>query len=105
MPPYQELFKIGNATVIKDDKGKLGISDSSNSIVEAVKYDSIQPLANDPSQTFLKVVENGLIGIYNAKKVEFVKHCTLSRIDKIEKGTVYGKEPFKLFGITLFHIL
>ena len=83
--------------------GKFGIKDKSNSIEESIVYDSIQPLGHDTSNRYLKVVKDGLIGIYDVIKVDFVLHCTLSEITKVENGVVYGKEPFKLFGVVLFN--
>lgn len=99
---YNTIFKCGNVSIIKGDDGKFGMIDSSNSIVAAMKYDSIQPLTNDTTNRYLKVTENGLIGIYDTKKVDFIQYCTLSKIIKIQNGVVYGKKPYKLWGIKLF---
>lgn len=101
---YKKEYDFSNVSIVKGNDGRFGMIDCSNLIVAAIRYDSIQPLANDASSRYLKVEENGLIGIYDAKKVDFVQHCTLSKIVKVENGIVYGKEPFKLFGMTLFHM-
>lgn len=101
---YEKEFGFGNVSIVKGDNGKLGMIDPSNTIVGGgIRYDSIQPLRKEPLNRYLKVVENGYIGIYDAIRVDFVQYCKLSKITKIERGVVYGKEPFKLFGIVLFN--
>ena len=99
---YEKEFEFSNVSIVKGEDGKFGIADKYN-IKESIIYDSIQPLGHDTSNRYLKVVKDGLIGIYDAVKVIFILPCTLSEITKVENGVVYGKEPFKLFGVVLFN--
>lgn len=95
MAQYQNVQKINNITIVKNSDGHFGLADSSNSIVLGAQYDLIAPLCNDEGNRYLKLEKNGLIGIYDSIKVEFVQYCTMTKITKIDisQKVVKGKEP------------
>ena len=91
---YEKEFEFGNVSIVKGENGKFGIADKYN-IKESMIYDSIQSLGHDTSIRYLKVVKDGLIGIYGAIKMDYALHCTLSEIIKVENGVVYGKKAIQ----------
>ena len=95
MSQYQEIQKVNNMTIIKDSNGRFGLKDSSNSIVLGTRYDSIEPLCDIDGNRFLRLEKDGLIGIYNTRKVDFAQYCTMTKIEEpnISQRKVKGKEP------------
>ena len=95
MSQYQEIQKVNNVTIIKALNGRLGLKDSSNSIVLGTKYDSIVPLSNIDGNRFYKLEIDGLIGIYDTVRVDFVIDCKLTKIIKVDttQRIVKAKAP------------
>lgn len=92
MANHTTVFKVQNVSIVKDDKGKYGIMDSSGSLVKTYKYNSITTFTDDFAKRYLKLEEDGKFGVFDAFKAEDVCYCTLSEVN-IKRGILKGKEP------------
>lgn len=96
------IAEVGNVTIVTDGN-KFGLKDKSNSITTAIKYESIEEWPVFHNKKILKVVDNGLIGFYDAIKVDWICHCTLTSIIRYDEKneTIVAKQPLKILGLRL----